>query len=49
MDPSYFGLKHTMTETDIRLTPEYDGASAISIVEWLNKVELVCKLRVWKR
>ena len=34
-----------MTEMDIRLIPEYDGASAISVVEWLDKVELVCKLR----
>ena len=34
-----------MTEMDIRLIPEYDGTSAISVVEWLDKVELVCKLR----
>ena len=34
-----------MSEMDIRLIPEYDGASTISVVEWLDKVELVCKLR----
>ena len=30
---------------DIKLIPEYDGSSAQSVVEWLEKLELVCKLR----
>lgn len=32
-----------VTEADLRLIPEYDGNSAIT--EWLDKVELVCKMR----
>ncbi|KFD63353.1 hypothetical protein M514_24440 [Trichuris suis] len=30
---------------DLRLIPEYDGTARQSIAEWLEKVELVCKLR----
>uniref|UniRef100_A0A5S6Q5R6 CCHC-type domain-containing protein n=1 Tax=Trichuris muris TaxID=70415 RepID=A0A5S6Q5R6_TRIMR len=30
---------------DLRLIPEYDGSAKQSISEWLEKVELVCKLR----
>ncbi|CDW59529.1 hypothetical protein TTRE_0000786501, partial [Trichuris trichiura] len=30
---------------DLRLIPEYDGTAKQSIAEWLEKVELVCKLR----
>ena len=34
-----------MSDMDVRLIPEYDGASTTSVVEWLDKVELICKLR----
>ncbi|KRX12120.1 hypothetical protein T07_7195, partial [Trichinella nelsoni] len=30
---------------DLRLIPEFDGSPQQSVVEWLGKVELVCKLR----
>ncbi|KRZ11570.1 hypothetical protein T4B_2566 [Trichinella pseudospiralis] len=30
---------------DLRLIPEFDGSPQQSVVEWLEKVELVCKLR----
>ncbi|KRY84774.1 hypothetical protein T4D_6902 [Trichinella pseudospiralis] len=30
---------------DLRLIPEFDGLPQQSMVEWLEKVELVCKLR----
>ncbi|KFD58958.1 hypothetical protein M513_00121 [Trichuris suis] len=30
---------------DVRLIPEFDGSHEQSIMEWLEKVELVCKLR----
>ena len=30
---------------DIRLIPEYDGGTETSVTEWLEKAELVCKLR----
>lgn len=30
---------------DLRLIPEYDGTDKQSVVEWLEKLELVCKLR----
>ncbi|KFD59761.1 hypothetical protein M514_28058 [Trichuris suis] len=30
---------------DVKLIPEFDGSPGQSIVEWLKKVELVCKLR----
>lgn len=30
---------------DLKLIPEYDGSSAKSVVEWLEKLELVCKLQ----
>uniref|UniRef100_A0A5S6QCD6 CCHC-type domain-containing protein n=1 Tax=Trichuris muris TaxID=70415 RepID=A0A5S6QCD6_TRIMR len=30
---------------DLKLIPEYDGSAKQSIAEWLEKVELVCKLR----
>ena len=30
---------------DLRLIPEYDGTDKQSVVEWLKKLELVCKLR----
>ncbi|KAK8397100.1 hypothetical protein O3P69_004638 [Scylla paramamosain] len=30
---------------DMKLIPEYDGSVAQSVVEWLEKLELVCKLQ----
>ena len=30
---------------DLKLIPEYDGSGTQSVVEWLEKLELVCKLR----
>ena len=33
----------SMESTDLRLIKEYDGKK--NIVEWLEKVELVCKIR----
>ncbi|XP_003370059.1 conserved hypothetical protein [Trichinella spiralis] len=30
---------------DLRLIPEFDGSPQQSVVEWLEKLELVCKLR----
>ncbi|KAK4318140.1 hypothetical protein Pmani_010831 [Petrolisthes manimaculis] len=30
---------------DLKLIPEYDGSAKQSVVEWLEKLELVCKLR----
>ncbi|KFD52691.1 hypothetical protein M513_06538 [Trichuris suis] len=30
---------------DLRLISQYDGTARQSIAEWLEKVELVCKLR----
>ena len=30
---------------DLRLIPEFDGSSEHSVTEWLEKLELVCKLR----
>ncbi|XP_066963421.1 uncharacterized protein [Macrobrachium rosenbergii] len=30
---------------DLKLIPEYDGRNAQSVMEWLEKLELVCKLR----
>ena len=30
---------------DLKLIPEYDGSATQSVVEWLEKLELVCKLR----
>lgn len=30
---------------DLKLIPEYDGSGAQAVVEWLEKVELVCKLQ----
>ena len=30
---------------DLKLVPEYDGSGTQSVVEWLEKLELVCKLR----
>ena len=29
---------------NLKLIPEYDGSGARSVVEWLEKLELVCKL-----
>ena len=29
----------------LKLVPEYDGSGTQSVVEWLEKLELVCKLR----
>lgn len=36
-----------MTENnfDLRLIPEYDGSDKQSVIEWLEKLELVCKIR----
>ena len=31
---------------DLKLIPEFDGSGAQGVVEWLEKLELVCKLRV---
>ena len=30
---------------DLKLIPEFDGSSKHSVAEWLEKLELVCKLR----
>ena len=30
---------------DLRLIPEYDGSGTQSVVEWIEKLELICKLR----
>ncbi|KAK4329283.1 hypothetical protein Pmani_000317 [Petrolisthes manimaculis] len=30
---------------DLRLIPEYDGSDKQSVIEWLEKLELVCKIR----
>ena len=30
---------------DLRLIPEYDGSETQSVVEWIQKLELICKLR----
>ena len=30
---------------DLKLIPEYDGGGAQGVVEWLEKLDLVCKLR----
>ena len=30
---------------DLKLIPEFDGSSGHSVAEWLEKLELVCKLR----
>ncbi|MPC95476.1 hypothetical protein E2C01_090690 [Portunus trituberculatus] len=30
---------------DLRLILEYDGSGALSVVEWIEKLELICKLR----
>ena len=30
---------------DLKLVPEYDGSGTQSVVEWLEKLELICKLR----
>ena len=34
-----------MDSAVLRLIPEFDGDSAVSVSEWLEKVELVCSLR----
>ena len=34
-----------MAYLDLRLIPEYDGEAGSSVMEWLEKVELICKLR----
>ena len=41
---SYLG---TMGENnfDLRLIPEYDGTDKQSVIEWLEKLELICKIR----
>ena len=39
------GEKEAEGYFDLKLIPEYDGSGAQSIVEWLEKLELVCKLR----
>lgn len=33
------------TSFDVRLIPEFDGSGKQTVVEWLEKAELVCKLR----
>ena len=33
------------TSFDVKLIPEYDGSGKQTVVEWLEKLELVCKLR----
>ncbi|KFD54664.1 hypothetical protein M513_04364 [Trichuris suis] len=30
---------------DVRIIPEFDGTHGLPVVEWLQKVELVCSLR----
>ena len=30
---------------ELKLIPEYNGTGTQSVVEWLEKLELVCKLR----
>lgn len=30
---------------DVKLIPEYDGSVAQSAAEWLEKLELICKVR----
>ena len=45
---SYFGLISEyckMSELDLRLIPEFSGDSTTPVTEWLEKVELVCRLR----
>ena len=39
---SYLG---SMEGFDLKLIPEFDGGSKYSVTEWLEKLELVCKLR----
>ena len=33
------------TSFDVKLIPEYDGSGKQTVVEWFEKLELVCKLR----
>ena len=33
------------TNFDLKLIPEFDGSGTQSVVEWIEKLELVCKLR----
>ncbi|KFD49597.1 hypothetical protein M513_09540 [Trichuris suis] len=37
--------RRTDASLDVRLIPEYDGSSSQPISEWLEKVELVCRIR----
>lgn len=41
---SYLGImsEHSL---DLKLIPQYDGSGTASVVEWIEKLELVCKLR----
>ena len=42
-DTSYLGI---MSEpVDLKLIPEFDGTGKQSVAEWIEKVELICKLR----
>ena len=40
-------FRHTMVDSamELRLIPEFSGDSTQNVVEWLEKAELVCKLR----
>ncbi|XP_045130851.1 uncharacterized protein LOC123515964 [Portunus trituberculatus] len=42
---SYLGIMADQPSLDLRLIPEYDGSGAQSVVEWIEKLELICKLR----
>lgn len=42
---SYLGIMADQPSLDLRLIPEYDGSGVQSVVEWMEKLELICKLR----
>ncbi|MPC63075.1 hypothetical protein E2C01_057167 [Portunus trituberculatus] len=41
---SYLGIMADQPSLDLRLILEYDGSGALSVVEWIEKLELICKL-----
>ena len=42
---SYLGSMGDETNFHLKLIPDFDGSGTQSVVEWIEKLELVCKLR----
>ena len=36
---SYFGI---MSSFDVKLFPEFDGSDGACVLEWIEKIEMVC-------